>query len=83
VERSFGTAQDRWVKELRLAGARTAGEANAVLPAHNRRFARPAKDAADAHRDLVPGHDLGAILSIQAERVVGNDYVVRFENGFY
>ena len=48
VERSFGTAQDRWVKELRLAGARTAGEANAVLdrllPAHNRRFAKPAPD---------------------------------------
>src|SRR5919108_2706 len=29
VERSFGTAQDRWVKELRLAGARTLDEANA------------------------------------------------------
>ena len=23
IERSFGTAQDRWVKELRLAGVRT------------------------------------------------------------
>src|SRR5581483_3216787 len=49
VERSFGTAQDRWVKELRLAGARTAEEANAVrdrrLPAHNRRFAKPARDS--------------------------------------
>src|SRR3954452_19936036 len=44
VERSFGTAQDRWVKELRLAAARTAAAANAVLdrllPAHNRRFAQ-------------------------------------------
>ena len=84
VERSFGTAQDRWVKELRLAKARTLHEANAVLekavPAHNRKFAKEAKEAADAHRDLGPGHDLGAILSIQAERTVGNDYVVRFGN---
>ena len=87
VERSFGTAQDRWVKELRLAKAKTADEANKVLakvvPGHNRKFAQEAKDASDAHRALGPGHDLDAILSIQAERVVGNDYVVRFENGFY
>jgi hypothetical protein len=41
VERSFGTAQDRWVKELRLAKATTVAQANAVLerllPVHNRR----------------------------------------------
>ena len=43
VERSFGTAQDRWVKELRLAGVTTCEGANALLerllPDHNRRFA--------------------------------------------
>lgn len=87
VERSFGTAQDRWVKELRLAKAKTAEQANEVLarllPAHNRRFAKEAKDSKDAHRALGPGHDLEAILSIQAVRVVSNDYVVRFANGFY
>jgi Helix-turn-helix domain len=87
VERSFGTAQDRWVKELRLAGAKTLQEANAalakVVPAHNRRFAKAAKDASDAHRPLGPGHDLASILSLQTERVVSNDYTVRFENRFY
>ena len=87
VERSFGTAQDRWVKELRLVEAETLHEANAVLakvvPAHNRKFAKEAKEAEDGHRDLGPGHDLEAILSIQSERVAGNDYVVRFENGHY
>ena len=31
VERSFGTAQDRWVKEMRLADVRTITEANALL----------------------------------------------------
>ncbi|MBV8084670.1 MAG: ISNCY family transposase, partial [Chloroflexi bacterium] len=78
VERSFGTAQDRWVKELRLAGARTADQANAVLerllPGHNRRFAKPARDGADAHRPLGRSFDLTAILAIQEQRVVSNDY---------
>src|SRR5260370_803186 len=31
IERSFGTAQDRWVKELRLAGVTTLAGANEVL----------------------------------------------------
>jgi hypothetical protein len=87
VERSFGTAQDRWVKELRLAGAKTLQEANAVLakvvPAHNRRFAKAAKDPSDAHRPLGPGHDLGAILCVQQQRVVSNDYVVRLDGRHY
>jgi transposase len=87
VERSFGTAQDRWVKELRRAGVTTVAGANAVLerllPGHNRRFAKPARQAGDAHRPLGPGHDLAAILSVQHERVVANDYTVRFRNRFY
>ena len=87
VERSFGTAQDRWVKELRLAGVTTLAGANAVLerllPGHNRRFVKPAREASDAHRPLGPGHDLEAILSIQEDRVVSNDYTVRFRNRFY
>jgi len=87
VERSFGTAQDRWVKELRLAGAASLAQANAVLgrllPGHNRRFVKPARCAADAHRPLGPGHDLAAILSIQEGRVVSNDYTIRFRNRFY
>jgi hypothetical protein len=87
VERSFGTAQDRWVKELRLAKVQTCVEANAVLekliPEHNRRFAKPARQARDAHRKMGPSHQLESILSIQTERVVSNDYVVRFANRFY
>jgi hypothetical protein len=87
VERSFGTAQDRWVKELRLADARTVAQANAVLerllPGHNRRFAKPAQDGADAHRALGASFNLTAIFSIQEERVVANDYTIRFQNRFY
>jgi hypothetical protein len=87
VERSFGTAQDRWVKELRLAAVTTLRGANALLtrllPAHNRRFRKAAREPGDAHRPLGPGHDLAAILSHQEERVVANDYTVRFRNRFY
>ena len=87
VERSFGTAQDRWVKELRLAKAKTCDEANAVLekllPDHNRRFAKKAHKPTDAHRRLGPSHRLESILSIQTERVVSNDYVVRLAGRFY
>jgi Helix-turn-helix domain len=87
VERSFGTAQDRWVKELRLAGATAVAEANQVLerllPAHNRRFSKAARQQGDAHRPLGPGHDLAAILSHQEQRVVANDYTIRFRNRFY
>jgi hypothetical protein len=87
VERSFGTAQDRWVKELRLAGARTREQANAVLervvPAHNRRFAKSAESSADGHRALGRAFDLAAILSVQEERVVANDYTIRFHNRFF
>ena len=87
IERSFGTAQDRWVKELRLAGVASVEGANEVLmrllPGHNRRFAKAAREATDAHRPLGPGHDLAAILSLQEQRVVSNDYTVRFQNRFY
>ena len=87
VERSFGTAQDRWVKELRLAGVTTLQQANALLerllPVHNRRFSKPPRQPADAHRPLGPAHNLAAILSIQEQRVVANDYTVRFRNRFY
>ncbi len=64
-----------------LAGANAVLER--LLPTHNRRFVKPARQAADGHRPLGPGHDLAAILSIQEGRVVSNDYTVRFRNRFY
>jgi len=87
VERSFGTAQDRWVKEMRLAKVKTLAQANAVLerllPEHNRRFSVAPAERADAHRGVGKSHHLSAILSVQERRVVSNDYTVRFENRVY
>jgi len=88
VERFFQTAQDRWVKELRLAGVTTRQQANALarsrlMPEFNRRFTVRPVSPNDAHRRLGPEHNLTAILSLQHERVVTNDYTVRFENRIY
>jgi hypothetical protein len=88
VERLWGTAQDRLVKELRLAGARTIEQANAVLdskftPWFNRRCTHKPASANDAHRPLGKSQDLDAILSIQHERVVANDYTIRVDNRVY
>jgi len=88
VERFFETAQDRWVKEMRLAGVATRGQANALLRARliaefNHRFTVTPAGVNDAHRPLGREHNLAAILSVQHGRVVANDYTVRFENRIY
>jgi helix-turn-helix protein len=88
IERFFETAQDRWVKEMRLAGVSTRQHANELarsllIPQFNRRFTVSPASPSDAHRPLGPEHNLGAILSIQHQRVVANDYTVRFQNRIY
>ena len=88
IERSFRTAQDRLVKQLRLAKVATLESANAFLendywPEWNARFARPLADFPDQHRALTPQLDLAAILSHVEERVIGNDYTFSFAGHRY
>jgi hypothetical protein len=83
IERSFKTAQDRLVKQLRLARVSTLKDANAFLeneywPEWNERFASPVTDFANHHRPLTPQLDLAAILSHVEERAIGNDYTFSF-----
>lgn len=82
VERSFQTAQDRLVKGLRVAGAKSLEEANAYLeaeylPEWKSKFTVVPACADDAHRALGKQHDLAAILSEVEQRVVTNDYTFR------
>jgi hypothetical protein len=83
VERLWGTLQDRLVSELRLAGARTVEEANAVLerfrPEYNARFARAPQDAEPAWRKVRKGVDLDRICSFYYEATVQNDNTVRLQ----
>lgn len=81
-ERTFGTLQDRLVKELADAGIQTIEAANrflaeVYLPEHNRRFAVTATQPGSA---FVPWtrSDLAEILCHQEDRVVGNDNTVVF-----
>jgi transposase len=80
VERLFGTLQDRLVSELRLAGATTLTEANAVLAAYlppfNARFAVPPTLAAPAWRALSAPTDPWQICCLRYVRTVGRDDTV-------
>jgi len=88
VERSFQTAQDRLVKGLRVAGARTIEEANRYLehefvPWWNQHLVVWPANPTDAHRPLQAGHDLPASLSLVETRQVGNDYTLRFRQQLF
>jgi len=88
IERFFHTAQDRLVKQLRLAGARTLEAANACLetqflPEWDERFTVPPANTTDAHRPLTELHNLAATLSRVETRIVATDYTVQFEGKRY
>jgi len=88
IERSFGTAQDRLVKGLRIAGANTLAEANwyleqEFLPWWNQHLVSAPANATDAHRPLGPEHVLAAALSRVEMRQVANDYTIRFDGEMY
>lgn len=88
IERSFLTAQDRLVKQLRLAKISTMEAANAFLdqeywPEWNARFARPAADFPNQHRPLTETLELATILCHVEQRVIGNDYTFSFAGRRY
>jgi len=88
VERSFLTAQDRLVKQLRLAKITSLPAANEFLekeywPEWNEHFARPVKDFPNQHRPLTGSLELAGILCHVEERVIGNDFTFSFAGRRY
>ncbi len=87
IERLFGTLQDRLVKEMRLRGIRTLEEGNhfleEYLPIYNRRFSVTPKERGNLHRALGRGLVLDAILCIQTERTLRNDFTVAHNRRLY
>jgi len=85
IERLWGTKQDRLVSELRLAGASTIDEANAVLAAylarHNDRFAVPPADPEPAWRRLPDGLSPEAVFCFHYPRRVANDATISWPGG--
>lgn len=87
VERHHGTHQDRLVKKMRLAGIGDYEAANRYLEEryldeHNARLAREPAAGANFHGRLPKSLDLKWVFCLEAERVVSNDRVVRFQNRF-
>lgn len=83
-ERAFGTCQRRLPQELRLAGIRCWGKANAYLqktfvPKFNKLFTVKPAQAETAFVPLA-GIDLKLLLSVQQERIVKNDNTVTYKN---
>lgn len=88
VERSFQTAQDRLVKGLRVAGAKTLEQANAYLetafiPWWNSTLAVVPADSDDAHRPLGKEHSLAASLSYVETRQISDGHTIQFDNKTY
>jgi hypothetical protein len=83
VERAHKTLQDRLVKELRLAGARTLAEGNALLPAfmadYNARFAKLPANKKDLHRPLAAGDDLEDAFAWKEERTLSRALTLQYD----
>ena len=84
VERGFQTAQDRLVKGLRVAGAKTLEQANAYLEGEfivwwNNTIAVVPANSDDAHRPLGKEHSLAASLSYVETRQVSNNYTIQVD----
>jgi len=87
VERNHSTHQDRLVKKLRRKNIGTCAAANEYLekeylPEHNRRFAQAAASPENYHRPKPSPAELEEVFRLETERVIGNDWVVRYENRF-
>jgi transposase len=88
VERNFGTAQDRLVKGMRVAGVKTLEQANQYLAETylvwwERELTVEPAHADDAHRPLDQSHSLESSLSHVETRQVRNDYTVPLDAELY
>jgi transposase len=83
VERAHKTLQDRLVKELRLAGAATLAQGNALLPGfiadYNVRFAKPPANSKDLHRPLRAGDDLEDAFAWKEERTLSQALTLQYD----
>ncbi len=87
VERLFKTLQDRLVKELRLANAKTLEEANEVLNRylldHNKKFEVEPKSRANMHRQIPKGTKLGEVFCIKHKRKLRKDNTITKDRKLY
>lgn len=87
VERSFGTLQDRLVKEMRLKNISDIETANSFLkeylPVFNKKFNVVPFDDADVNIKLDETVNLNDYLCIKQERTVKNDNTISYNSKLY
>ena len=88
VERRNAVFQDRLVKALRLKGISDLEGANAFLDEEfladlNEKFNVPARAQSDLHRRVPRRVKLERVLSFQEERIVQNDWTIRWRNRWF
>lgn len=83
VERSFGTLQDRLVKELRLEGVSTVEAANHFLGRfllqYNRKFGKEPLDTVDSHRPISDNLNMDDAMAWKEERTVSNSLTLQYD----
>lgn len=87
VERSFGTHQDRLVKELKLAEINSLEQANEFLHKtyinqHNAKFAVSPKELADLHKSI-QNYDLNSIFCIKESRILKEDNTIVYKTHWF
>jgi len=85
VERRNAVFQDRLVKEMRLRKISSIEQANVLLEGLfledlNQRYAVDARQRQDLHREVDAQTKLEEVLCVQEQRVVGQDWCVRWKN---
>jgi hypothetical protein len=88
IERNHGTHQDRLIKKMRRKKVGRHEAANEYLqqeylPEHNERFRCVAAEAEDYHRRAPSAAELWEVFRLETERVIGNDWVVRYDNRLF
>lgn len=87
VERRHRDLQDRLIKAMRLANICTIEAANAFLPSFiedfNRRFERVPKSSVNAHRPLLPMHNLDKIFCLKQSRILSKNLTLQYKNVIY
>ena len=88
VERSNGTYQDRFLKELALRRITTCKTADKLLNngfcnALNDKFAHPPLEQEDYHRPIPKELKLNDVFCFEEHRVLQNDWTIRYKNRYY
>jgi hypothetical protein len=88
VERSNGTYQDRFLKELALRRITTPKTADKLLNngfcnALNDKFAHPPLEQEDYHRPIPKELKLNDVFCFEEHRTLQNDWTIRHKNRYY